>query len=92
VAIAGAVDEVMGEGVAAGDPVEAMLWAVRGRWRPNLVLTWGDPFGSPLWADREPGHAYVCRDFACQMPVTTVQALVDQLDAGATSAPPEHLV
>ncbi len=28
----------------------------------------GEPTGSPLWADRAPGLAYVCRGYTCQVP------------------------
>ena len=46
---------------------------------PNAVLAWGEPYPSPLWQSRQPGHAYVCRDFVCQAPVTTKEALAAQL-------------
>ena len=47
---------------------------VTGRYLPNAVLAWGEPYPSPLWDDRDPGadgagQAYVCRNFACQAPV-----------------------
>jgi uncharacterized protein YyaL (SSP411 family) len=61
--------------------------AVTGRFRPDVVLAWGERYPSPLWEDRdagpdEAGQAYVCRHFACQAPVATVEALVAQLDGG----------
>jgi uncharacterized protein YyaL (SSP411 family) len=54
------------------------------RYRPNTVLTWGEPFASPLWDDRDAGpdgagQAYVCRNFACQRPVGTANELAEQL-------------
>ena len=56
------------------------------RYRPTTVVTWGEPFPSPLWDDRNAGpdgrgQAYVCRDFACQAPVATTTELAAQLDA-----------
>ena len=39
----------------------------------------GEPYDSPLWEHRADGFAYVCRDYVCQAPVTTVEALVTQL-------------
>ncbi len=42
-------------------------------WRPDVVLAWGEPYDSPLWADRQPGFAYVCRDYACQAPQDTAE-------------------
>jgi uncharacterized protein YyaL (SSP411 family) len=47
---------------------------VRSRFRPHLVLAGGAPDGVPLLQGREPvdgrAAAYVCENFACQMPVT----------------------
>ena len=53
-------------------------------WRPDLVLAWGEPYESPLWDDREEGHAYLCRDSVCQLPVSTAPALFEQI----TGRPP----
>jgi uncharacterized protein YyaL (SSP411 family) len=48
-------------------------------WRPDLVLAWGEPFDSPLWHARDEGFAYLCRDFACQRPVSDPEALYEQI-------------
>jgi uncharacterized protein YyaL (SSP411 family) len=32
-----------------------------------------------LWAGRRDGHAYVCRNYACQAPQTTIDGLLAQL-------------
>jgi uncharacterized protein YyaL (SSP411 family) len=48
-------------------------------WRPDLVLAWGEPFESPLWEGRRDGFAYLCRDFACQAPVSEPDALYEQI-------------
>ncbi len=61
-----------------GDEPELVRVAQHG-YRPNTVLAWGEPYESPLWEGRQPGHAYVCRDYACQQPVTTPEALLAQL-------------
>ena len=53
---------------------------VREAWRPDAVLAWGEPYSSPLWADRSPGHAYVCRNYACQSPVDSPESLRNLLD------------
>lgn len=45
------------------------------RLRPDAVLAWGEPYDSPLWEGRTEGHAYVCRDYVCQLPVDTPDAL-----------------
>jgi uncharacterized protein YyaL (SSP411 family) len=61
-----------------------LVRAVAERYRPNTVLAWGEPYPSPLWDDRDAGsdgagQAYVCRNFACQRPVTGVDELAAQL-------------
>jgi len=63
-----------------GDRPE-LVRTVQRAWRPNAVLAWGEPYDSPLWHDRSPGLAYVCRNFTCQSPVDTVDALDAALSA-----------
>ena len=58
-----------------------LVAAVQTRYLPSAVLAWGEPYDSPLWADRPEGFAYVCRGFACQSPAATVEDLSTQLDA-----------
>ncbi|MEX2628028.1 MAG: thioredoxin domain-containing protein [Ilumatobacteraceae bacterium] len=48
-------------------------------WRPDAVLAWGEPYDSPLWADRRDGFAHVCRDYACQLPHDTAAGFFHQL-------------
>jgi uncharacterized protein YyaL (SSP411 family) len=52
---------------------------VQHTWRPTAVLAWGEPYESPLWHQRAPGFAYVCRDFACQHPAADTATLRAQL-------------
>ena len=66
------------EVVVPGDHPD-LVGVVRRRWRPNVVLAWGEAYDSPLWEGRTPGHAYVCRQAACQLPVTTTEELTAQL-------------
>jgi uncharacterized protein YyaL (SSP411 family) len=71
--------------------VAPLLDTVFGRYQPNRVVVGaaeGDPAaaGLPLLAGRgsvggRPA-AYVCRHYACQLPVTEPDALARQLDAG----------
>ena len=61
-----------------GDRPE-LVEAVQQRLMPNAVLAWGEPYPSPLWEQRRDGFAYVCREYTCQAPVATVEALVAQL-------------
>jgi uncharacterized protein YyaL (SSP411 family) len=64
--------------VVAGDRPD-LLDAVRHRWLPNAVLAWGERYDSPLWADRDDGLAYVCRDHTCQLPASSPEELTAQL-------------
>ncbi len=56
-----------------------LVATVQSRYLPNAVLAWGEPYDSPLWDQRDPGHAYVCRNYTCQLPVTDPAALLAQL-------------
>jgi uncharacterized protein YyaL (SSP411 family) len=52
---------------------------VRDRWLPAAVLAWGQPTSSPLWQDRDGDRAYVCRNYACQLPADDADTLASQL-------------
>ncbi len=67
------------EVAVVGDALD-LVRVVQSRFLPNAVLAWGEPYPSPLWEGRQAGHAYVCRDYACQAPVTTPEELAAQLD------------
>jgi uncharacterized protein YyaL (SSP411 family) len=56
-----------------------LLEVVRRPWLPGSVLAWGEPTDSPLWRDREPGLAYVCRNYACRLPTGDAETLAKQL-------------
>ena len=66
------------EVVVTGDRPD-LLAEVRRHWLPDAVVAWGEPTDSPLWADRAPGFAYVCRGYRCQVPAADVADLADQL-------------
>ncbi len=70
------------EVVVTGDRAD-LVAEYRRAWRPDAVLAWGEPTGSPLWAGRAPGLAYVCHDYACRVPAADAAELAGQL-AGAT--------
>ncbi|MDQ3897545.1 MAG: thioredoxin domain-containing protein [Actinomycetota bacterium] len=61
-----------------GDRPE-LVRAVQSRYLPNAVLAWGEPYPSPLFEDRKDGLAYVCRNYACQAPVSEPAELLAQL-------------
>jgi uncharacterized protein len=71
---------------AADDRRRAELARVAHRFAPagSVVVVGGpDQSGMPLLADRplinDQPTAYVCRGFVCELPVTTTEALMDQL-------------
>ena len=74
---------------AAGDPVIAeMKRELRSTFSPNTVLAGGtgessEGASSPLLEGREQikgkATAYVCENYACMLPVTTVDELIEQL-------------
>ena len=68
------VDDV----VVTGDRRDLVEVAQR-MFLPCAVLAWGEPYDSPLWAGRDEGAAYVCRNYACQLPASDPGTLTRQL-------------
>ena len=66
------------EVVVTGDRPD-LVAATAGSWRPNVVLSWGEPIPGPLWTGRDGDRAWVCRDFACRAPVDNPDDLLAQL-------------
>jgi uncharacterized protein len=66
------------EVVVAGDRGD-LVDVVRERWRPRVVLAWGERYPSPLWEARGDRLAYVCEHYACQAPASTPDELRAQL-------------
>jgi hypothetical protein len=58
-----------------------LVRAVQRRFLPSAVLAWGEPYDSPLWEGRDEGLAYVCQNYACLLPASTVEALAGQLES-----------
>jgi len=71
------------EVVVSGDRPD-LVGEVRRGFRPDVVLAWGTPTGSPLWHGRDEsgadGRAYVCVDQICTAPLDDAAALREQLD------------
>jgi uncharacterized protein len=67
------------EVVVTGDRPD-LLEAARSRFEPTMVLAWGEPAPSALWAGRDDGRGYVCRRFVCRAPAATPDELVRRLD------------
>jgi uncharacterized protein YyaL (SSP411 family) len=70
------------EVAVTGDRPE-LVAVLRESYRPGVVLAWGEPYDSPLWAGRTPpgtaGLAFVCREWSCRAPVATPEELRAQL-------------
>lgn len=82
--LAAGLDEVAV--IGAADQIAPLMAAVWAAYRPSVVLAAGAPGAPtviPLLKDRPQvggaATAYVCRNFACRLPVTTVDALRSQL-------------
>jgi hypothetical protein len=58
-----------------------LVGAVHRNYLPRAALAWGEPYPSPLWEGRRDGLAYVCRNYACLAPTSTVEDLEGQLTA-----------
>ena len=74
--VAGGMSEI----VVAGDRPD-LLAEVRSRYLPSSVVMHGERFEASIWADRDDGQAYVCRNYTCGLPATEVSSLASQLDA-----------
>ncbi|HEY5888154.1 MAG TPA: AGE family epimerase/isomerase, partial [Acidimicrobiales bacterium] len=68
------------EVVVTGDRLD-LVAEVQHRYLPSVVLAWGERYDSPLWEGRDDGQAYVCRNYACLLPASTVDELTAQLDS-----------
>ena len=81
--------EIVVVGAADDDATQVLLHEIHSRYLPNKIVARvdlehaPDVEGLPLFEGRTPVDgrptAYVCRDFTCQEPVTTVDALAQQL-------------
>jgi uncharacterized protein YyaL (SSP411 family) len=58
-----------------------LVESVKKLWLPTAVISFGEPYESPLWQDRRPGFAYVCQNYVCSAPVTKVEQLQEALAA-----------
>ncbi|HET6966479.1 MAG TPA: thioredoxin domain-containing protein [Acidimicrobiales bacterium] len=79
VAAAHLMNSGLTEIVVAGDRPD-LVSVVTGRYLPDAVLAWKEPFESPLWEGRSDGRAYVCRDYACRAPVSEPAELAAEIE------------
>ena len=82
--ILGEPKEVAIAGKPGAEDTQAMLDVLQSDYRPSLVVAVGESGATiPLLNDRQRpdgrATAYVCRRFVCRQPVTSAEALADQL-------------
>ncbi|HVB91783.1 MAG TPA: thioredoxin domain-containing protein [Acidimicrobiales bacterium] len=58
-----------------------LLDEVRRHWLPAAVIAWGESDGSPLFAGRAEGLAFLCRGYTCNAPAEDPTTLSVQLKA-----------
>ncbi len=74
------ITEVVIPGNIDEDSTRNYLEVLRGTWRPNVAIAWGEADNSPLWTGRTVGNAYVCERSVCMAPVSTPEDLRRALD------------
>jgi uncharacterized protein YyaL (SSP411 family) len=62
-----------------GAGAEPLIAAAQAEFAPLVTLAIGAPGALPVLAGRRPGHAYLCRRGACQLPARSIEALREQL-------------
>jgi uncharacterized protein YyaL (SSP411 family) len=72
--------EIVLAGPAGHPDMRAMLAAIRRRFLPNAVVMNSQESAHPMPAIGGGPTVYVCENFACRLPVTSVKALDDLLD------------
>ena len=68
----------LSELVVTGDRPD-LVEVAQSCWRADLVLAWGEPIDSPLWAQRPAQRAYLCSGYSCQEPQDSPDGLRSQL-------------
>jgi uncharacterized protein YyaL (SSP411 family) len=61
------------------DSFKAMLGAIRRQFLPGAVILRAEDLVRPMPAIGGEATAYVCENYACKLPVTTVDQLSEQL-------------
>jgi uncharacterized protein YyaL (SSP411 family) len=62
-----------------GDAFKAMLGAIRRRFLPHAVILRAEDIARPMPAVGGAATAYVCENYACKLPATSVEELNEQL-------------
>ena len=87
----GSTKEIALIGNRASDDLNALLEALTERFMPNKIVVAATPDEAFEWGDlpvlegrsmiNDQATAYVCENFVCKLPVNTVEAFLEQLDA-----------
>ena len=72
--------EIVLAGCSEDPEMRAMLAVIRRRFLPNSVVMKSQESAHPMPAIGGAPTVYVCENFACHLPVTTVKALDDLLE------------
>jgi uncharacterized protein YyaL (SSP411 family) len=52
-----------------------LLKELQKNWLPTAVVAWGEKYDSPIWSNRPEGFAFVCHDYTCAAPASTIEEL-----------------
>ncbi len=87
----GSTKEIALIGDTAADDMGELLGALNTRFMPNKIVVAATPDEAFEWGDlpvlegrsmiNDTATAYVCENYICMLPVTTVEAFLEQLDA-----------
>jgi uncharacterized protein YyaL (SSP411 family) len=56
-----------------------LLKELQKNWLPTAVVAWGEKYDSPIWSDRPEGFAFVCQNYTCAAPASTIDELKKSL-------------
>jgi uncharacterized protein YyaL (SSP411 family) len=56
-----------------------LLKEIQTNWLPTAVVAWGEKYDSPIWSDRPVGFAFVCQNYTCAAPASTIDELKSAL-------------
>ena len=52
-----------------------LLKELQKNWLPTAVVAWGEKYDSPIWSERPEGFAFVCQNYTCAAPASTIDEL-----------------
>ncbi len=58
--------------IAITGPRLDLLKEIQKNWLPTAVVAWGEKYDSPIWSDRPEGFAFVCQNYTCAAPASTI--------------------